>query len=89
MAASTIIIAGAARARRSTLRETGLWVLKSNMLTIAIEKVDGKDDPRMDTYKVLSVDARTQSYVYLKTNFAYHANRVAADFEMPACDLTS
>ncbi len=71
------------------VRETGRWKVAGDLLTIDIATVDGRPEPRSDVYRLLSVDAKNQNYVYLKTSFAYHAHRVAADFPMPACDLTS
>jgi hypothetical protein len=70
-------------------RETGRWSVKGNILTVDIATVNGKPDPRTDTYKLLSVDAKTQNYVVLPTNFAYHARRMDPKFEMPSCDLSS
>lgn len=69
--------------------ETGRWSVEDDILIIDIATVDGQPDPRRDRYRLLSVDDRSQNYVYLRTNFAYHAHKVAADFSMPPCDLTS
>jgi hypothetical protein len=68
-------------------RETGRWSVKGNILTVDIQTVNGKPDPRIDHYKLLSVNATTQSYVVLPTNFPYKAHKVAANFDMPRCDL--
>jgi len=70
-------------------RETGRWKIEGDILTIDIVLVDGNPDPRSDRYRLTSVDAKNQNYVYLKTNFAYHAHKVVGDFAMPPCDLTS
>ena len=69
------------------LRETGRWSVKGNILTVEIATQDGQPAPRFDHYKLLSVDATTQSYVVLPTNFPYKAHKVAANFDMPRCDL--
>jgi hypothetical protein len=71
------------------IRETGRWSVKGDILTIDIATVSGKAQPRTDRYRLISVDARTQNYVVLPTNFAYHARRMDAKFQMPPCDLTS
>jgi hypothetical protein len=71
------------------IRETGHWSVARDILTINIATVNGKPDPRSDHYRLLSVDAKTQSYVVLPTNFPYHAHRMDAGFQMPSCDLTS
>jgi hypothetical protein len=71
------------------LTETGHWSLKGDALTVRIDTVNGQLAPRVDDYRALSVDAKTQRYIFLQTNFAYKAERVDAKFEMPPCDLTS
>ena len=71
------------------LVETGRWSLKGDALTVQIDTDNGKPSPRVDDYRALSVDAKTQRYIFLTTNFQYTAKRVDAKFEMPPCDLTS
>ena len=73
----------------SEIKETGRWSVKGDMLSIDIATVNGTPDPRTDLYRLIAVDAKSQNYVYLRTNFAYHAHKVAGDFAMPPCDLTS
>ena len=71
------------------VRETGRWSVQGDILTIDIATVDGSSHPRSDHYRLLSVDAKSQNYVVLPSNFAYHAHRMEAKFEMPSCDLSS
>jgi hypothetical protein len=71
------------------ISETGRWRMSGDTLTIDIATVNGQQEPRTDVYRVTSVDARSQNYVYLANNFAYHAHKVAGSFPMPPCDLTS
>jgi len=71
------------------MRQTGRWRVEGDILIIDIATNDGGPAPRTDRYRLLSVDGKNQNYVYLETNFAYHAHKVAADFQMPPCDLTS
>jgi hypothetical protein len=71
------------------LSESGRWRMSGDTLTIDIATVNDRPEPRSDVYRVTSVDGRSQNYVYLANNFAYHAHKVAADFPMPPCDLTS
>ena len=71
------------------LRETGRWSVTGDILTIAIATVSGKAQPRTDRYRLISVDAKTQNYVVLPTNFPYHARRMDPKFEMPSCDMSS
>jgi hypothetical protein len=73
----------------SEIRETGRWSVKGNILSIDIATVNGNSEPRTDQYRLISVDATTQKYVVLPTNFPYNAHRMAAGFSMPPCDLTS
>ncbi|MEY4964625.1 MAG: hypothetical protein RL274_208 [Pseudomonadota bacterium] len=67
----------------------GRWSQSAGGFTITIQTVNGEENPRTDAYRIVSIDAQKQHYVYLRTNFAYHARRVAGDFKMPACDLIS
>jgi hypothetical protein len=67
----------------------GRWAQSGNGFTITIQTVNGEERPRADAYRIVSIDAQKQHYIYLPTNFAYHARRVAGDFKMPACDLIS
>jgi hypothetical protein len=69
--------------------DAGTWSVTGDILTIAIATVNGKAAPRRDAYRLLSVDATTQSYIFLATNFAYKSHKVAGGFAMPSCDLTS
>jgi len=69
--------------------QTGRWSLTGDILTLQVEKVDGQAAPRTDTYKMLSHDAHSQKYLSLGWNFPYTPQRVADDFEMPSCELTS
>lgn len=68
---------------------TGRWRVSGNTLTIDTATVDDQVDPRTDIYRIISVDAKTQHYVLVRTNFEYQSHKVDAGFEMPPCDLTS
>jgi len=67
----------------------GRWAKTANGFTINIQTVNGEPNPRTDVYRLVSMDALKQRYVYLPTNFAYEARRVPGDFQMPPCDLIS
>jgi hypothetical protein len=69
--------------------QSGRWSLTGDILSLKVEKVDGMLAPRTDTYKMLSHTARSQKYLSLAWNFAYTPQRVADDFRMPSCELTS
>jgi hypothetical protein len=69
--------------------QSGRWSLTGDILSLEVEKVDGVPAPRTDTYKMLSHTARSQKYLSLAWNFAYTPQRVANDFRMPSCELTS
>jgi hypothetical protein len=73
----------------SEIKETGHWSVKGDILSIDIATVNGSAEPRTDHYRLISVDGKTQKYVVLPSNFPYNAHRMAADFSMPPCDLTS
>ncbi|HEX2760678.1 MAG TPA: hypothetical protein VHM27_09195 [Rhizomicrobium sp.] len=68
---------------------SGHWSAAGNMVTINIQTVNGRSEPRTDVYRTQSVDAKTWRYTYLPTNFAYSAQRVAENFKMPSCELVS
>jgi hypothetical protein len=69
--------------------QAGRWALAGDILTLGVETVDGLFAPRSDTYKMLSHDARSQKYISLGWNFPYTPQRMADDFHMPSCELTS
>ena len=75
--------------KATDLSETGRWNMAGNILTIDIATVSGRPEPRSDRYRVNVVDGKTQDYVYLSNNFRYKARKVAGNFPMPPCDLTS
>src|ERR1700679_3892900 len=58
------------------LAESGHWSLKGDALTVQIDTINGQSAPRVDDYRALSVDAKTQRYILLPTNFQYTAKRV-------------
>lgn len=69
--------------------EVGAWSVAKDYLTIRIETVNGQFQPRVDDYKLLSVTAKEQHYLYIAMNFPYTSQRVAPDYKMPNCDLVS
>ncbi len=69
--------------------QEGRWALKGDILTLGVETVNGFFLPRIDTYRMLAHDARSQKYLSQERNFPYTPNRVADSFKMPPCDLTS
>jgi len=71
------------------MRQTGRWRVEGNILIVDIATNDGGLAPRTDRYRLISVDDKNQNYVYLENNFAYHAHKVDAKFQMPPCDLAS
>jgi len=68
---------------------TGRWSQSGNNFTIEIQTVNGQASPRTDMYRLVSLDAKSQRYVYLRTGFSYDAKRVPDSFKMPPCDLIS
>jgi hypothetical protein len=69
--------------------EEGAWSVDKDILTIRVATVNGQFNPRVDDYKLLSVNAKEERYTYIPMNFGYSAKRVDAKFQMPACDLVS
>jgi hypothetical protein len=69
--------------------QEGRWKLDGDILTLGVETVGGQFWPRTDTYKILEHSAKTQKYLSLGYKFVYTPQRVADDFKMPSCDLTS
>lgn len=69
--------------------QTGNWSLAGDTLTIHVEMEGDMRVGRDDVYRIVSLDARQQTSVYLPLNFSYKDHRVADGFKMPECDLTS
>ncbi|HKU53874.1 MAG TPA: hypothetical protein VJP60_00805 [Rhizomicrobium sp.] len=69
--------------------QEGRWSLVGDMLILKVEFVDGRSEARTDSYKMLAHTATTQKYVSLGWNFPYTPKKMADDFQMPSCELTS
>ena len=69
--------------------QEGRWKLAGDILTLGVETVGGQFWPRTDTYKILEHSPKAQKYLSLGYKFTYTPQRVADDFKMPSCDLTS
>ena len=69
--------------------QEGRWKLADDILTLGVETVGGQFWPRTDTYKILEYSPKAQKYLSLGYKFTYTPQRVADDFKMPSCDLTS
>jgi hypothetical protein len=69
--------------------QDGTWSLSGDTLTIHIQQADGEKLDRVDVYRILKHDTRTQSYRYEATGFVYNSRKVDAKFVMPPCDLVS
>ena len=67
----------------------GHWSLAGDVETIVIASVNGTPALRTDAYKILSHDAKSQTYRYLPTGFVYTSHRVADNFELPSCETIS
>jgi hypothetical protein len=74
---------------RDDQTQEGRWKLNGDILTLGVETVGGQFWPRTDTYKMLAHDVHSQKYLSLGYNFVYTPQRVADDFKMPSCELTS
>lgn len=69
--------------------QTGRWSLAGDILSLKVDTVNGMPMPRTDTYKMLEHSANSQKYLSMAWNFPYTPGRVADDFQMPSCELTS
>jgi hypothetical protein len=69
--------------------QMGRWSLKGDILSLQVDTVNGVPMPHTDAYKILAHSEKTQKYVSLNWNFPYTPQRVANDFQMPSCELTS
>ena len=69
--------------------QEGRWKLNGDILTLGVETVGGQFWPRTDTYKILEHSPKAQKYLSLGYKFTYTPQRVADDFKMPGCELTS
>ena len=69
--------------------QTGRWSLAGDTLTIHVDTEGELRVGRDDVYRIVSLDDRRQTSVYLPMNFSYKDTRVDDGFRMPECDLTS
>ena len=69
--------------------QEGRWSLMGDTLILKVEIVDGRREARTDNYKMLAHGAATQKYISLGFNFPYTPKKMADDFQMPSCELTS
>ena len=69
--------------------QTGHWSLEGDLLKLQVDTVNGQPAPRTDGYRMLAHSANSQKYLSLAWNFPYTPERVADDFQMPSCELTS
>jgi hypothetical protein len=69
--------------------QEGRWSLTGDTLILKVEIVDGHREVRTDNYKMLARTATAQKYVSLGWNFPYTPKKMADDFQMPSCELTS
>jgi hypothetical protein len=51
--------------------EDGNWSVSGDILTISVISHNGQFSPRVDTYRIVSVDGRQLSEIFLRFNFAY------------------
>ena len=75
------------QARDST--EDGTWAVSGNVLTIKVTRHNGQASPREDVYRLDLVTPQRFRETYLALNFPFDERRVADDFQMPSCELTS
>jgi len=69
--------------------QMGHWALAGDVLSLKVDTVNGMPLPRTDTYKMLAHSANSQKYLSMAWNFPYTPGRVADNFQMPSCELTS
>jgi hypothetical protein len=67
----------------------GTWALEGGTITYHVATVNGLVRPRVDIFRLVSLNQNRQSTVLLKNNFPYVADRVDATFELPSCQLVS
>jgi len=69
--------------------QMGRWSLKGDILSLQTDTVNGKLKLYTYTYKMLTHSPKAQKYINLEENFPYTPRRVADNFQMPSCELTS
>ncbi len=74
-----------------TLDETdeGRWTYKNGVAEVTSTRVNGQPIDIVDRYRTLSYDGNRHTYRHERTGFVFTAVRVSADFELPACNLSS
>jgi|SRR5579871_1001716 len=70
-------------------RDDGTWTYRNGVARVTSTRVDGHPILAIEDYRTLSYDGRKHVYRHLRTNFVFTAVRVAADFTLPSCALSS
>ena len=78
-----------AKGREADRFVAGTWALAGDLVTYHVATINGVPRPRVDIFRLVSVDAHRQSTVFLNQNLPYVAQRVPPDFELPSCQLVS
>ena len=77
------------KGKNQDLWSAGSWSAQGKLLTVRTTMVDGKPLAVTDVYEMMSHDTQRLEYRELPSRFVYHASRVADDFKMPSCEMTS
>jgi len=68
---------------------TGSWMRDGEMITYHVATVAGQNRPRVDPFRLVSLDDKQQITIFLPRNLTYTAQRVGSDFVLPSCRLVS
>ena len=68
---------------------TGTWAMEGDTIIYHVATVGGQIRPRVDVFRLVSVDDKQQSTIFLRQHLSYVAQRVNEQFRLPSCDLVS
>ena len=65
----------------------GTWSAKNGLWELVTTVSNGQNVYGVNHYKTESYDGRKHIYKHLETGFVFSAVRVAANFQLPGCDI--
>ena len=63
--------------------------MEGDTIIYHVATVGGQIRPRVDVFRLVSVDDKQQSTIFLRQHLSYVAQRVNEQFRLPSCDLVS
>jgi hypothetical protein len=73
----------------SDVEDLGNWTYSAKVAVLVTLRVNGQAVHDTDRYDTISYDGRKHVYRHERTGYVFTAVRVAKDFELPTCSLSS